>query len=82
MGLTLRTLTVHFSLDPSIQFSVDVLIDLFRNKTSKVELSVELVHGFQPLTIFAKSSILGFCQAPEYASASEGLGVLFCRVTA
>ena len=36
--------------------------------TSKMELFVKTVHGWQPLIIFAKSSILQVWQGAEYAS--------------
>ena len=32
-----------------------------------MELFVKIVNGWQPLTIFAKSSILDVCQGSEYA---------------
>ena len=37
------------------------------SQTSKIKLFVKIVNGFQPLTIFVKSSILNVWQASEYA---------------
>ena len=43
--------------------------DVFRtSRTSKMELFVEIVNDFQPLTIFAKSSILNVRLGSEYTS--------------
>ena len=38
------------------------------SQTSKIELFVEIVKAFQPLTIFAESSILDILLCLEYAS--------------
>ena len=37
-------------------------------KPSKLELFAEIINSFQPLTIFAKSSILDGCYGFEYFS--------------
>ena len=37
-------------------------------QTSKMELLAKIVNGFQPLTIFAKSSILDVRQGSKYTS--------------
>ena len=38
------------------------------SRTSEMELFAKIVNGFQPLTIFAKSSTLGVQLGAEYAS--------------
>ena len=40
-------------------------------KTSKMEFSAKIVNGIQPLTIFAKSSVLEVWQGSEYDSELE-----------
>ena len=41
------------------------------SQTSKIELFEKVVNGFQPLTIFEKSSILDVWQGSEYASGNN-----------
>ena len=38
------------------------------NQTSKIEIFVKMVHGFRPITISAKNSILDVWQGSEYTS--------------
>ena len=38
------------------------------SQTSKIELFVEMVNGFEPLTIFVKSSILDVCLGSQCVS--------------
>ena len=52
------------------------------SQTSKMKLFVQIVNGLQPLTIFAKSSILDIWVGTEYATAqSYVLKTLLINVT-